>query len=123
MAFQWKVRNFFVSELDHLSATANCNRQGIERRFSRMNLGPRRKIEIGRAPVVVVDFQTGSVACAAQRLDYLENVLRAYQKGGRKSSAMAAMSEVLSDSDVEGLASYYAGKKGRAVMYITLPAK
>ncbi|HXX82799.1 MAG TPA: c-type cytochrome [Casimicrobiaceae bacterium] len=62
-------------------------------------------------------------ALAAQRVDYLENVLRAYQKGARKSSAMAAMSEVLSDSDVESLATYYSGKKGRAVMYITLPAK
>jgi cytochrome c553 len=62
-------------------------------------------------------------ALAAQRVDYLENVLRAYQKGIRKSSAMAAMSEALSDTDVENLATHYAGKKARSVVYITLPAK
>jgi cytochrome c553 len=62
-------------------------------------------------------------ALAAQRVDYLENVLRAYQTGARKSSAMAAMSEALSDSDVENLATHYAGKKARSVVYITLPAK
>jgi cytochrome c553 len=62
-------------------------------------------------------------ALAAQRVDYLENVLRAYQKGTRKSSAMAAMSEALSDTDVENLATHYAGKKARSVVYITLPAK
>jgi cytochrome c553 len=62
-------------------------------------------------------------ALAAQRVDYLENVLRAYQTGARKSSAMAAMSEVLSDTDVENLATHYARKKPRSVVYITLPAK
>ena len=62
-------------------------------------------------------------ALAAQRVDYLENVLRAYQTGARKSSAMAAMSEGLSDTDVENLATHYAGKKARSVVYITLPAK
>ena len=62
-------------------------------------------------------------ALAAQRVDYLEKVLHAYQTGARKSSAMAAMSEVLSDSDVEGLAAHYAGKKGRAVVFVVLPSK
>ena len=62
-------------------------------------------------------------ALAAQRVDYLENVLRAYQTGARKSSAMAAMSEVLSDSDVQNLAAHYAGKKARGVIFIPLPAK
>jgi cytochrome c553 len=62
-------------------------------------------------------------ALAAQRVDYLENVLRAYQTGARKSSAMAAMSEVLTDTDVENLATHYAGKKARSVVYIMLPAK
>ena len=62
-------------------------------------------------------------ALAAQRIDYLDKVLRAYQKGVRKSSAMAAMSEALSDSDVEGLAAHYAGKKARAVVFVMLPAK
>jgi cytochrome c553 len=62
-------------------------------------------------------------ALAAQRVDYLDKVLRAYQTGSRKSSAMAAMSEVLSDSDVENLAAHYAGKKPRAVVFIPLPSK
>ena len=62
-------------------------------------------------------------ALAAQRVDYLENVLRAYQTGARKSSAMAAMSEALSDTDVESLAINYAGKKARSIVYIVLPAK
>lgn len=62
-------------------------------------------------------------ALAAQRVDYLESVLRAYQTGARKSSAMAAMSELLSDTDVESLATHYAGKKARSVVYIMLPAK
>jgi cytochrome c553 len=62
-------------------------------------------------------------ALAAQRVDYLEKVLHAYQTGARKSSAMAAMSEVLSDSDVENLAAHYAGKKPRAVVFIPLPSK
>jgi cytochrome c553 len=62
-------------------------------------------------------------ALAAQRADYLEKVLRAYQTGVRKSSAMAAMSTAMSDSDVENLAAYYAGKKARAVVFVMLPAK
>jgi cytochrome c553 len=62
-------------------------------------------------------------ALAAQRVDYLEKVLHAYQAGARKSSAMAAMSEALSDSDVEGLAAHYAGKKARAVVFVMLPSK
>jgi cytochrome c553 len=36
---------------------------------------------------------------------------------------MAAMSEALSDTDIENLATHYAGKKARSVVYITLPAK
>jgi cytochrome c553 len=62
-------------------------------------------------------------ALAAQRLDYLDKVLREYQTGARKSSAMAAMSEGLSDSDVENLAAYYAAKKARAVVFVVLPSK
>ncbi len=62
-------------------------------------------------------------ALAAQRVDYLDKVLRAYQTGARKSSAMAAMSGALSDADVENLAAHYAGKKPRAVVFIPLPSK
>jgi cytochrome c553 len=36
---------------------------------------------------------------------------------------MAAMSEVLTESDVEGLAAHYARQKARAIVYVVLPAK
>jgi cytochrome c553 len=62
-------------------------------------------------------------ALAAQRAGYLEKVMRAYQKGERKSSAMAAMLDGLNDSDIEGLAAHYARRKARAVIYIPVPAK
>jgi cytochrome c553 len=62
-------------------------------------------------------------ALAAQRADYLEKVLHAYQSGARKSSAMAAMSASMSDTDIENLAAHYAGKKARAVVFIMVPSK
>ena len=60
---------------------------------------------------------------AAQRADYLEKVLHAYRTGARKSPQMAAMSDVLTEGDVESLAAYYARQKARAVVYVILPAK
>jgi cytochrome c553 len=62
-------------------------------------------------------------ALAAQRPEYLERVLRAYQKGERKSKAMSAMLDGLSDADVEGLAAHYARQKARSVVYVPLPSK
>lgn len=62
-------------------------------------------------------------ALAAQRVDYLEKVLLAYKSGERKSPQMAAMSAVLSEEDIAGLAAYYARQKPRAVLYVPLPAK
>ena len=62
-------------------------------------------------------------AIAAQRADYLEKVLRAYQTGARKSPAMAAMSGILTDADVEGLAAHYARQKARAFVYVALPPR
>ena len=47
-------------------------------------------------------------ALAAQSVDYLEKVLHDYRLGARKSSAMAAMSEMLTERDVENIAAYYA---------------
>jgi cytochrome c553 len=64
-----------------------------------------------------------SPALAAQRADYLEKVLRAYRKGERKSTAMAAMLDGLSDADIDDLAAHYAQQKARAVVYVPLPAK
>ena len=62
-----------------------------------------------------------SPSLAAQRQDYLEAVLRAYQSGERKSKEMAAMSEVLDDAAVEGLANHYARQKARSISYLILP--
>jgi cytochrome c553 len=64
-----------------------------------------------------------SPALAAQRVEYLERVMHAYQTGARKSVAMAAMSGVLTDADVENLAAHYARQKARAVVYVMLPSR
>jgi cytochrome c553 len=62
-------------------------------------------------------------ALAAQRQDYLEKVLHAYRTGARKSPAMAAMSEMLTEADVENLAAHYARQRARAFVYVLLPSK
>lgn len=62
-------------------------------------------------------------ALAAQRTDYLQKVLQAYRKGERKSPQMAAMSEGLTEADVDNLSAYYARQKARAVVFIAVPAK
>jgi cytochrome c553 len=62
-------------------------------------------------------------ALAAQRLDYLEAALSAYQSGARKSSAMAAMSSILTPDDIKGLAAHYARQKSRPVVFIAVPSK
>lgn len=64
-----------------------------------------------------------SPALAAQRIDYLDAVLRAYQSGARKNSVMAAMSGSLSESDIAALALYYARQRSRAFVYVALPCK
>ena len=64
-----------------------------------------------------------SPALAAQRAEYLEQAMRAYQKGGRKSKAMAAMLDGLSDAEIERLAAHYAGQRARSVIYVFLPPK
>ncbi len=60
---------------------------------------------------------------AAQRVDYLEKVLHDYRLGARKSSAMAAMSEVLTEHDVENIAAYYARQTPRPVVFVMIPPK
>jgi cytochrome c553 len=62
-------------------------------------------------------------ALAAQRLDYLEKVLHDYRTGARKSRAMAAMSGVLTELDVDNLAAHYAGQIARAVVFVPVPTK
>jgi cytochrome c553 len=58
---------------------------------------------------------------AAQRADWLEQVLQAYRTGARKSTAMAAMSALMSEADVRDIAAYYARQSARAVTYVVLP--
>lgn len=58
---------------------------------------------------------------AAQRADWLEDVLEAYRKGTRKSTAMAAMSALLSERDLKELAAYYSRQPARAVIYLVVP--
>jgi len=64
-----------------------------------------------------------SPSLAAQRADYLEKALQAYRKGTRKSTAMAAMSDMLGESDVESIAAHYARQKARSVVYVLVPGK
>jgi cytochrome c553 len=58
---------------------------------------------------------------AAQRTDWLEQVMHAYRTGTRKSTAMSAMSALLGEDDVKELSAHYARQNARAVTYIVLP--
>jgi cytochrome c553 len=62
-------------------------------------------------------------AIAAQRADWLEKVLNTYHTGARKSTAMAAMTSVLSEGEIKELAAYYSRQTARAVTFIALPSK
>lgn len=62
-------------------------------------------------------------ALAAQRVEYLDKSLRAYQSGARKESVMAAMSSSLTESDIATLSAYYARQRARAFVYVSLPCK
>jgi cytochrome c553 len=60
---------------------------------------------------------------AAQRVDWLEEVLHAYRTGTRKSTAMAAMSALMSEADVKDLSAHYARQSARAVTYVVVPPR
>lgn len=62
-------------------------------------------------------------ALAAQRADWLEQVLAAYRSGARKSVAMSAMSSSLSEADIKDLAAHYSRQSARPVTYVVIPAK
>ena len=62
-------------------------------------------------------------AIAAQRADWLEQVLNTYHTGSRKSTAMAAMTSVLSEAEIKELAVHYARQTARAVTFVPLPTK
>ena len=61
-------------------------------------------------------------AIAAQRADWLEQVLNAYRTGARKSAAMGAMTSVMTEAEVKELAGHYSRQTGRAVSFIVLPS-
>jgi len=58
---------------------------------------------------------------AAQRADWLEQVLHDYRTAARKSTAMAAMSALMSEDDVKALSAHYARQTARAVTYVVVP--
>lgn len=60
---------------------------------------------------------------AGQRADYLLIALQGYRARTRKSSEMAAMSDGLSEDDLDNLAGHYAHQKARAVLFVPLPGK
>lgn len=62
-------------------------------------------------------------AIAAQRADWLEQVLNTYHTGSRKSTAMAAMTSVLSEAEIRELAAHYSRQTARAVAFVPLPSK
>lgn len=62
-------------------------------------------------------------ALAAQRADYLEEVLHAYRTKARSSPAMAAMAASLTASDVVNISAYYSQQKPRAFVFMPVPAK
>jgi len=62
-------------------------------------------------------------ALAAQRLEYLQKAMQAYQGGERRNSVMAAMSGSLTNADVANLAAYYARQKARSFVFVMVPNK
>jgi cytochrome c553 len=62
-------------------------------------------------------------AIAAQRVGYLQETLRAYQRGDRRNSGMAAMSGALTDAEVAALAHHYAAQKARSFVFVMLPSR
>lgn len=62
-------------------------------------------------------------AIAAQRVDWLEQVLNAYRTGARKSSAMSAMISVMSDAEIKEIAAHYSRQTARAIAFVVLPGQ
>ncbi|MFQ5755312.1 MAG: c-type cytochrome [Acidiferrobacterales bacterium] len=60
-------------------------------------------------------------ALAGQRKDYLVTALKNYRSGERTSPMMHAMSDVLSDTEIDNVAAYYARKQPKAVIFIKVP--
>jgi cytochrome c553 len=62
-------------------------------------------------------------ALAGQRQDYLVKALQGYRTRERRSAEMAAMSDALTDDDIENLAAHYSIQKARSVLYVVVPGR
>lgn len=60
-------------------------------------------------------------ALAGQRERYLLKALNEYRTKARTSPAMLAMSQALSETDVDNLAVYYARKQPKAIVFVKIP--
>lgn len=60
---------------------------------------------------------------AGQNENYLRKAMQAYSKGGRSASVMHAMSEPLSESDIQRIARHYAAQAPKPVVYVQLPCE
>lgn len=60
-------------------------------------------------------------ALASQRPEYLIKALKEYRTRTRRNNEMAAMSDALSETDIENLAAYYSRQKQRPPVYIVVP--
>jgi cytochrome c553 len=60
-------------------------------------------------------------ALASQRPEYLIKALKEYRTRTRRNNEMAAMSDALSETDIENLAAYYSRQKERPAVYIVVP--
>lgn len=58
---------------------------------------------------------------AGQNAEYLRRAMQAYSSGLRSRSIMHAMSEPLTETDVEQIVNYYATREPKSVVYLQLP--
>ena len=62
-------------------------------------------------------------ALAGQREDYLAKALRAYKEGARTNPMMDAMSQALSETEINNLAAHYASKQSKTIVFVQAPCQ
>jgi len=60
---------------------------------------------------------------AGQNEAYLRKAMQSYASGARTTSVMHAMSEPLSQADIERIVAHYASREPKSVLYIELPCE
>lgn len=60
---------------------------------------------------------------AGQHEDYLRKAMQAYASGARTTSVMHAMSEPLSETDIERIVRHYSSQEAKSVLYLQLPCE